>query len=107
VVVAVLPKGADLSEVVPKAVDQVRVKAAVVKAKVGRAVKVARVAKAKTAVKAGKFIMGSPLLLLATLKVREMGPKEVHRRGANLSIKDLENRVIRAKASDLYRFSAK
>ena len=58
-VVAVLPKGADLSEVVPKAVDQVKVKAAVAKAKVGRADKVV---KAKTAVKAGKFIMGSPLL---------------------------------------------
>ena len=85
--------GAGLSVVAPKAAGRVR------------AVKVAD--KAKTAVKAARFIMVSLLLSLETLKAREMDPKEVHQRGANPSIKDLENPEIQAKASDLYRFSVK
>ena len=55
----VLAKGADLSVVVLKVVDLVRVDKAVV---VGKADRVVKVVKAKTAVKAIKFIMGSRLL---------------------------------------------
>ena len=60
VVVAVLVKGAVLSGVVPRAVDLVKVKAA--EAKVGRADRVVRAETVKTAVKAAKFTMVSPLL---------------------------------------------
>lgn len=83
---------AALSVVAAKAVDLARV--------------VKAVAMAKIAVKVKKFIMASLLLSLATPKTLEMALKEVHQKGVNPSIKDLENREIRAKASDLYRFSA-
>ena len=59
-VAVVLAKGADLSAVVPRAVDLVRVKAA--GAKVDRADRVAKAEMVRTAVKAAKFTMGSLLL---------------------------------------------
>ena len=86
---AVLAKDVGHSEVVLKAVDRVKE----VKAKIG--------------IKGPKFTMDSQLLLQVTLKALEMGLKEVHQKGENPSIKGPENREIQAKASDLYRFSAK
>jgi hypothetical protein len=93
--VAAQVKAAVLSVVVLRVADLGKVDKA---AKVGRAAK--GKGKVRTAIRAKKYIMASLLLLQPAPKVLEMGPKGMHPKGENPSIKGLESLVILAKASD-------
>ena len=91
-VAVVLVKGADLSEVVPRAVDLVKA-----------AVKVAKADREQTdkaVIKPKKCTMASPHLLQPAPKAPEMALNGVRQKGENPSIRALESPAIPAKASD-------